>query len=234
MCTLGARLDILKQVPFFRDLQLPDLEWVNSQFHQEDYHVDEVICHSGDPAAKFFVVAEGHVRLLQHSLSGKEFLLDLLSAGEFFGAISGRLEDSYTETVQAHSACCILAINNETYQKILMRYSAVALQVIEIVSNRLQAANVRLHQLSTLPVEGRISSLLLMLGDKFGARHPFGMLLQVPLTRENLAEMAGTTTESSSRVMSQFQKAGLIRSGRGWVALADRSGLEEIAGREVE
>ncbi len=50
MCTLQERHKILRQVPFFQDLTSADLDWVNSLFHQEDFQVDEVICHSGEPA----------------------------------------------------------------------------------------------------------------------------------------------------------------------------------------
>jgi CRP-like cAMP-binding protein len=108
------------------------------------------------------------------------------------------------------------------------------LKVIDIMARRLKVANERVHQLSSLPVEGRIASILLMLGDKFGEKREVGLLLQVPLSREDLAGMTGTTTESASRVMSQFQRDGVIRSGRGWVAVADREGLETIAGKELE
>jgi CRP-like cAMP-binding protein len=234
MCTISVRLKILRQVPFFRDLTSSDLEWVNSLFHEEDFKVDEVICHSGEPAERFFVVADGRVKLLHHSLTGRDILLDLLTPGEFFGAFSGQGDDAYPETAQAQSPCCILVIGRDTFQQIIKRHPTVALNVIDIMAKRLQTANERVHQLSALPVDGRIASILLMLGNKFGEKREVGWLLQVPLSRDDLAGMTGTTTESASRVMSQFQKDGLIRSGRGWVALTDREGLEAIAGKEMD
>ena len=89
LCSVSLRLKILGQVPFFRDLAPTDLGWVNSHFHEIDFETDEVICLSGDPADRLFIIADGRVRLLQHSLAGKEILLDLLTPGEFFGALSG-------------------------------------------------------------------------------------------------------------------------------------------------
>ena len=234
MCTISERLKILRRVPFFQDLTPADLEWVNSLFHQEDFKVDEVICLSGEPADRFFVIADGRVKLLRHSLTGRDILLDLLTPGEFFGNLSGQGHDVYPETAQAQFPCCILVTGRENFQQILKRHPNVALKVIDIMARRLQAANERVHQLSALPVDGRIASVLLMLGDKFGEKRQVGLLLQVPLSREDLAGMTGTTTESASRVMSQFQKDGLIRSGRGWVAVTDREGLEAIAGKELE
>ncbi len=212
---------------------MKDLEWINSLFHEVDYGVDQVICLSGDPAEQLFVVADGRVRLLRHSLTGREILLNLLTPGEFFGVVSGLGEEVYPDTAQAHSPCCILVIGRQSFHHVLERIPSIAIKLIDIMATRLREANARLHQISSLPVEGRIASLLLMLAGKFGEKRNVGILLQVPLSREDVAGMTGTTTESASRVMSQFQKAGLVHSGRGWVAITDRDGLADIAGRDT-
>lgn len=231
LCSISLRLKILGKVPFFRDLTASEHEWINSLLHEKDFHTDEVICLSGDAAEQLFIIADGKVKLLQHSLEGKEILLDLLTPGEFFGAFSGLGNDVYPETAQAHTNCCILVIGRETFQHVLQRYPAVALKLIDIMAGRLRTANERVHQLSALSIEARIASILLMLADKFGERMGNELLLQVPLSREDLAGMSGATTESASRVMSRLQKDGLIRSGRKWVAVIDREGLEALAGK---
>jgi len=233
-CTISERLKILAGVPFFQDLSSADLQWINSLFHEQDYKVDEVIYLSAEPAEKFFVVADGRVRLLRHSMTGRDILLDLLTSGEYFGALSMLGEAVYADTAQAHSACCILAIGRGTFRQILKRYPSVSLKMIEIMEKRLRSANEHVHQLSAMSIESRIASLLMLLGEKFGEQREMGLLLQVPLSRENLAGMAGTTTETVSRVMSQFQKDGLIRSGREWVAVTNLEELEMIAGNELE
>jgi CRP/FNR family transcriptional regulator, nitrogen oxide reductase regulator len=233
-CTIEARQQILGQVPFLQGLTPANITWINSLFHEKDFQVNEVIYLAGDPAEQLFVVADGRVKLLRHTLAGKDILLDLLTPGEFFGSLAGLGNDIYPDTAQALSPCCILVIGREAFQQILSRYPSVALKLIEIMAVRLQTANERVRQLSALSVEGRIASVLLILGEKFGEAGPLGLLLQVPLTRVDLAGMTGTTMESVSRVMSRFQKNGLIRAGRGWVAVADRAGLEEIAGKELE
>jgi CRP-like cAMP-binding protein len=232
-CTIEARQRILERVPFFQGLSSADINWINTQFHEIDYQVNEVICFSGDPANRLFVVADGRVKLMRNTLTGKEILLDLLTPGEFFGSLSGLGNDVYPDTAQAQSPCCILVISKDSFQQILGRYPQVALKVIEIMATRLKTANERVHQLSALSIEGRIASVLLRLGEKFGEPREIGLLLQVPLTREDLAGMTGTTTESASRIMSRFQRDGLIRSGRGWVALTDREGLEALSGKEL-
>ncbi len=234
MCSIDVRLSILAKVPFFRALSTTELDQVNRLFHEVGFEPGDTICLSGDPAERLFVVAEGRVRLLRHSLAGKDILLDLLAPGEFFGSLSALGADLYPDTAQAQTSVCILTISKDAFQQILTQYPPVALTVIGIMADRLQAANERVQQLSILPVEGRIANVLLMLSNKFGERRAIGRLIQVPLSREDLAAMTGTTTESASRVMSQLQKDGLIQTGRQWVAVTDQTGLNVVAGRESD
>src|SRR5512142_2086442 len=163
MCSVSTRLSILKRLPFFQGLPAADFEWINSLFHEYGYAADEVICLAGDPAERLFVVADGRVRLLRHSLAGKDILLDLLTPGEFFGALSGLGNEAYPETAQAHTPSCILVISREAFQQILQRHPSVALKVLGIMAAKLSAANDRVRQLSALTVEARIASVLLTL-----------------------------------------------------------------------
>ncbi len=234
MCTLSVRLNILSRVPFFRDLHSENLEAINQLFHEEGFDANEIICHAGDQSNRLFVVAEGRVKLLQHSFSGKNILLDMLMPGEYFGRYSRQADAVYTETAQAQTRSCILVIDREKFQQVLNQYPSVALRVIDIMAQRLQSANERVHQLSTMAVENRIASVLLMLSEKFGEKRKIGWLIQVPLTREDLADMTGTTIESTSRVMSEFRKDGLVQSGRGWVAVVNKEELRVISEKYLE
>ena len=156
-------------------------------------------------------------------------MLDMLTPGEFFGSLSTLGDDVYPDTAQAHTQTCVLSIHADDFRRILEKYPAVALKVVDIVADRLRAAHERVRQISTFSAEGRIASLLLVLSKKFGKPGDLGLLIQSPLTREDLAAMAGITTETASRVMSQFLKDSLIRTGRKWVAILDQDALERIA-----
>lgn len=232
MCSINMRLQILGKVPFFAGLTHGDLEEINNLFREHGYEPDEVIYFSGDAATHLFVVADGRIKLMRHSLSGKDVLLDILTSGEFFGSISNVENDSYPDTAQALTQTCVLSISINDFHSILEKYPSVVLKVLEITASRLQAANERFEQLSALPVEGRIANLLIVLSDKFGELNEVGLLIQTPLGREDVAAMTGTTPETASRVMSQFQKDGLIQTGRQWVAIIDRDSLKKIAGLE--
>ncbi len=230
MCSLEVRLEILGQVPFFAGLEARALEAVNQRFVERGYLPGEIIYFAGDPAERLYVVADGRVKLLRHTPAGKDVLLDMLSPGDFFGSLSSLGENLYAGTAQAHTAACVLSVEAEDFRAILEENPGITLKVLDIVSSRLEAAHEMVRQLSAYSAEQRVAYALLMLSKKLGRPDEVGLLIQTPLSRDDLAQMTGTTTETASRVLSQFQKDGLIESGRQWVAIKDPEGLQAITG----
>jgi len=219
----------LKQLPFFAELTQSDIQAINQQFREYGYQPGETIYHSGDRAVNLYVVAAGKVKLLRHTLSGQDVLLDILVPGDFFGSLTTTSNEVLPDTAQAQTAACVLAITSEKFRDLLRQYAGVAVAVLDITATRLQEAQESVRQLSAYPVEQRLAVTLLKLVDKLGEPNELGLLIQMPLSREDLAQITGSTTETVSRIMSQFQKEGLIQSGRQWVAVSDRSRLEQIA-----
>lgn len=228
-CSDRIRLAVLRKVPFFASITPAELAQVNGLFREEGYDPGEPVYFSGDLTRKLFVVARGKVKLSRHTLGGQDVILDILAPGDFFGSLSILGDTYYPDTAQAQTQICALGIDAQAFQSILLQYPTVALAVLQATTQRLQAAHETIRQLSAYPVEQRIAAVLLKLAEKLGEHGPEGLLIQVPLTRQELADMTGTTLETASRVMSQFQKEGLIRSGRRWVAIADAAQLANAA-----
>ncbi len=229
MCSLDLRLHILKGLPFFTGLPAEDITSINGHFRERGYEPGEVIFYAGDSVKRLYVVASGKVKLLRHTLSGQNILLDILAPGEFFGNLSALGDDIYPDTAQAQTIACVLSIEADAFRQIMAAYPPVALAVVDIMNERLRAAHEMMRQLSAHTAEQRLAHTLLKLGVKLGQPADVGLLIQMPLSREDLAAMAGATVETASRILSQFRKAGLIRSGRQWVALTDIDALRVIA-----
>jgi CRP-like cAMP-binding protein len=229
LCTIHRRLEVLSKVPFFTALSPEDISAINRLFRPEGYTAGETIYLSGDPAKRLYVVATGKVKLLRHTLGGQDVLLDILAPGEFFGSLSILGDDQYADTAQAHTSGCVLGIGAEDFQTILQTYPTVAIATLTIMAQRLQSAHETIRQLSAFPVAQRVASVLLKLAEKLGEQTDEGLLIQMPLARQDLADMTGTTLETVSRVMSDFHKQGLIRSGRQWVAISDLAALSAAA-----
>lgn len=229
-CSVDLRLSILRKVPFFSGLSDIEVGTLNEQFREYGFQAGEPIYFSGETADALYVVAAGQVKLLRHSLSGQDVLLDILKPGDYFGNLSTFANEEYPETAQAHTAVCVLSISSETFRILLQQQPSVALAVLDITSRRLQESQELVHRLSTDSVERRIAAVLLKLAQKLGEISEEGILIQMPLSRDDLAQMTGTTTETASRIISQFQKDGLVHTGRQWIAITNKVGIEKIAG----
>lgn len=229
MCGLDVRLSILHRVPFFASLPHADVEQINLLFREYGYAAGETIYFSGDRAIHLYVVASGQIKLLRHTLAGQDILIDVLPPGDFFGTLSTFEDTFYADTAQAQTSACVLAITAEDFRGVLTRYPSAALAVLDITSKRLHEAHEMLRQISAYPVEQRVAYILSKLARKFGEASDEGLLIQMPLTRDDIAQMTGATAETASRVMSQFQKDGVIRSGRQWVAITDPERLAALA-----
>ncbi len=228
MCSVDLRLHILSQVPFFCGLPQGDLAKINGQFIERGYEPHQTIYYTGDPARRLYVVADGRVKLIHHTLEGKDVTLDFLQPGELFGTLGLETEDAYRETAQAQTHACALSIGRQEFRGLLNRYASMALKVIDVTAERLRDSQEMVSQLSAHSVEQRVAFILPRLAEKLGEERPIGRLIQLPLSRRDLAEMAGTSPESVSRVVSQFRDQGLIEAGRRWVAIRDAEALQAV------
>jgi CRP-like cAMP-binding protein len=104
-------------------------------------------------------------------------------------------------------------------------------KVLEAVGQRLQESQEIIEQLSVFTVEQRIAAALLRLAAKLGEAIGPEVLIQLPFSRQDLASMTATTTETVSRVMSHFAEAGLVKSGRKWVTIQNKNELEKVVKR---
>lgn len=232
LCSIDLRLQLLHGVSFFSGLDHDQIKEINRKFFEKGFETGEYLYFSGDTAESFFIVAEGRVKLLRHAATGKDVMLDLLVPGEYFGDLSTGSGAVYAETAQAVTPVCALTISRENFRSILTRFPEVGMKVLDLVAGRLQTAHDTIHQLSSQSAEKRVAFTLLNLAAKLGETHEVGLLIQTPLSRDELAEMTAITPETASRVISQFQRDGWIATGRQWIALTDEQALREIA--EIE
>lgn len=227
-CTIDIRMDKLSDVPFFKSLDREKLQQINAKFDASHFEAGAQIYYEGERATMLRVVVYGAVKLIRHTDDGKDILVDMLKPGEYFGSLTEIGDGVYSETAIAQSDVCILSLNNHEFRTVLNDHPSVAIAVLDIATYKLNAARKRIQQITTLPVEKRIAYILMRLCDKFGEKSDVGMLLQLPLSRKDLADMVGTSTETASRIMSRFQQDELITSGRQWVAIKDVDALSKV------
>ena len=229
VCSLEYRLKIIGRLPFFRHLPPEAIVEINRLFEDRDVPAEQAIYFEGDPGEHLYLVATGKVKLLRHTASGRDVVLDILRGGEYFGSLSILGGRGYTETAAAQTDCCILQISSSNFEKILNHYPDVSIKVLQAVGQRLEESQETVKQLSVYSADQRIAAVLIRLAKKMGEQKEEGMLIQLPFSRQDLAAMTGATVETVSRVMSRFAAEELVTTGRKWVEVSDLQGLERIA-----
>ncbi len=182
---------------------------------------NEFIFWDGDAPEWFYIVTQGKVKVVKHSSLGKEFIIAFFGPGEMFGEVAVFENKPYPASAQAVAETKVVGIKREAFLSFLANRPQVALRIINVLGGRLRDAQGRLRDLAGERVEQRLASVLLMLSAKLG--------LTLPFTRQEIADMVGTTTETAIRVMSQLKDRGIIRSVRGKVIILNEEKLRLLS-----
>lgn len=227
-CSIEDQRRLLGASPFFSGLSEPEVHDVQESFRQQHYGPGDVIQYAGDPAKRLSIVAAGTVRVARPTPDGQDVLLDLPGPGEHFGSLADLGDAVYREDVTAHTSVCVLYTTADDFNRILNRYPAVAIATLKIVASRLRTAHSMIEHLSAYSVEHRVAATLLHFAHTRGKHTVEGLLIDVPLSRQDIADMTGAKVETVSRVMSEFKRSGVIDSGRRWISVQDESALKAI------
>ena len=216
-----SKAQILRRSPIFSSLNDDELGELANLAAERNFMSNEFIFWDGDTPDWLYIVAEGKVKVLKHSASGKEFIIAFFSSGEMFGEVAVFENKPYPASAQAVAETNVVAIKREDFLSFLANRPQVALRIINVLGERLRDAQSRLRDFAGERVEQRLAGVLLMLSLKLGFTLPF--------TRQEIADMVGTTTETAIRVMSHLKDRGIIRSTRGKVIILDEEKLRLLS-----
>lgn len=200
-----------------------------SHFNRRDYAPEEYVFFEGDKPAQLWFVEEGRVKLLKHSEMGKDVIVSLVSAGEYLGESAMHPDACYAVTAQAVGPTVMLMLRSEACQDLMRLYPDLSVWMINRLGDRLNDAYDTMRSLAVERVERRIARLLLKLAASVGKPSGQDIVIDMPLTRQDIAEMTGTTVESAIRVMSKFRKQGLVATKEGKTHLTEPHALVVLA-----
>jgi CRP-like cAMP-binding protein len=223
------RRDILGALPVFSGLSERDWEKIGGLFSERHYHKDDYIFLEGEAPEALYVIKTGKVKILRHSRDGKDVVLRVCGQGQLLGTVATFDGAGYPGTAQAIEDCSVLVIARNDCLTLVNRYPVFALAVIADLGVRLRSSAEQIRSLAVERVEQRIARTLLKLGENSGFDTDEGRVIELPLTRQDVADMTGTTVETAIRVMSKFRRNDLIRTRRGKVILLELEALHDIA-----
>lgn len=183
----------------------------------------------GEPAEYFYVLLHGRLRVTQVTSTGEQIIVRMVNPGDLFGIAKALRRASYPGTAAAVVDSLALVWPTAQWDEILLRYPSFAASTIQTVGQRLQDAHTRLREMSTEAVERRLGHTVLRLAHQSGRKEAAGIRIDFPISKQDLAEMAGTTLYTVSRVLTAWEAGGLIDGGRQKLLVRDPHRLLLIA-----
>ena len=189
----------------------------------------DFLFHQGEPADQFFFIVSGRVKLSQTGADGQEIIVRFVGPGEIMAGVALMADALYPVTGTAVETSRLLAWPGSEVIRLAEEYSALALFTTRTVTDRMREMQERFRELATQRVAQRVARALLRLVRQTGKRTAEGVELDLPLSRQDLAEMTGTTLYSVSRILSGWESDGLLVTGREKVTIRRPHALVEIA-----
>jgi CRP/FNR family transcriptional regulator, nitrogen oxide reductase regulator len=227
-------VDFLTRTPVFAGLPPREVHAIAAVAREERVATRDYVFMEGDPARWFCLVKTGHVKILRHARAGRDVVLELLGPGEIFGGVAVIERRPYPASAQATEPSVVVKIPQEAIVALTERQPTIIREIALMIGRRLRGAHDSVKALAVDPVEARLAATLVRLAEREGARAGEGVALPFPLTRQSLADMTGTTVETTIRIVSRWLKQRLLREDRGRLVLRDLEALRRLAEREDE
>ena len=222
--------DHLKAIPLFNLVKRSERQRLAGEVTETRYRKGQFIFREGDPAEFFHIVKEGTVKCVKTSSDGKEVTLKVLMPGDLFCCEAAVFEGApHPGCAQPMGDVSVLRLRKKAYFEMLKRNPEAAVEVIKYLGNRLNEAQEKAKVLALDGAEQRLAGLLVGLVERSGTPEGSGYRLMVRLTRQDLANMVGITTETAIRIMGRFKKARLVKGTAKQLTILDLSRLKQLA-----
>jgi len=222
---VATEVDLLQRVPLLAALTDSDREALARSASRRRYRRGDIIFQKDDPGHSLFIVARGSVRIYVPSTQGADLTLAVLGPGHFFGDLSLLDGRPRSASAAALGDTNVVILERSDFVAVIRTRPAAVMSVLAVVVRRLRDTDEMASDLAFLDVGGRLAKKLLELAATNGVKRQDGVLLDMPITQEELANMIGVTRESVNRNLSLFRRIGLVaKEGRRFV-LRDPAGL---------
>lgn len=218
---ISTAVAALRQAYLFATSRETDLSEIISNAVVKKLETGEFLFWEGDAPEFFYLLTEGRVKVVKHGSLGRETVVAFFSPGDIFGEVAVLENKPYPASCQAVSETEVLAVSRQAFTEFIERHPMVAMAMVSILSSRLREAQSRFHDMAGERVEQRLARTLERLSAKIGPELPF--------TRQDLADMSGTTLETTVRFLSRLKEGRIISSRRGLVIIQDEVKLRLLA-----
>ncbi|WP_434565392.1 Crp/Fnr family transcriptional regulator [Thermoanaerobacterium thermosaccharolyticum] len=198
-------------VHIFKDLNEEELKAISSMTKESFYAKGNIIINEGDKIDNIYIIHKGKIKVYKINLDGKEQILYILKDGDTFGENSIFKEQKATFYTEAIDDVKLCLLSREDFIRIISRNPEIALKIMNYLLERLQNIESLVKDITTEDVKTRLLSMILRLADKEGIKSSDGIKLKLYLSREDIANLLGTTRETISRKLHELEDDGIIK-----------------------
>ena len=208
------------QAGIFEGLTPTQIEEVTGHFQTRTLGDDVFVFHEGELATMFYLVLEGQVKILQASPEGFDVILHILGPGNIIGALPSLGAGTYPASALTLGDVKLARTSADEFHSDLERHPTITKNLLRFATRVVQNSHTKIRELSTERVERRIARALSRLAGQLGRETAQGILLDFPLSRQDLAEMTGTTVFTVSRTLKNWERRGVVQLGRERISIA--------------
>ncbi|HAX72756.1 MAG TPA: Crp/Fnr family transcriptional regulator [Firmicutes bacterium] len=198
------------KVPIFKNFNCSEVDELLKVIEHKQYKKGEILFNEGDLANTLYIINEGSLKLFRYTKDGKEQILHILKAGDFFGELQLLKETNFECYAKALEDCNVCTLTKEHFHQLMLQKSEMSFKVLEVVSDRLVHLEKLAILLSDNDTEAKLAYLLLELAEQYGNKTGSTIQINLPFSREEMANYTGLTRETISRKLKIFSDQGII------------------------
>jgi CRP-like cAMP-binding protein len=227
---MDERIDrLLQSTPIFKRIPPEDRARLAPLARVLDYRKGEHIFSEGSPSDRFYVIASGRVKVFKATPAGKDVILEIFGGGDPLGAVAVYEGWPFPASAIALEDTTCIAIERSAFFGLLESSPSLVRGLLLGLTHRLIELTARLAELTGSRVEPRFARLFLKLAGEVGHARDEGTFVAMPLSRQELADLTGTTIETAIRIMSRWGKQRIVLTEKDGFLLLDRKALEALA-----
>ncbi|MCU0412740.1 MAG: Crp/Fnr family transcriptional regulator [Bacteroidetes bacterium] len=200
----------LRNVPIFADLEERELDKILKLGTRQKYKKGNLVVLEQESGAALFVIISGKVKVVRMDEDGREVILSMFGPGEFFGEMSLLDGMARSASVVATTKSELFMIHRREFLDLLHEFPTVAISLLAELAMRLRKADMQIKSLSLKDAAGRVANVLLMLSDDLGIFRKGKVEIEDLPLQQDMANMAGTSRETVSRMLHQFERDGHV------------------------
>ncbi|HEY9062969.1 MAG TPA: Crp/Fnr family transcriptional regulator [Pseudobacteroides sp.] len=226
-CTVDEHMSCAGRVPIFSSLNKDELRQVVSLIVQRRYEKDSLVISEGSVPQNFIVVSRGKIKVYGYSQDGKEQIMYILTNGDFFGARNLIHDRKADFNAQAMEDTVVCMIQRQKFQELLLKFPSISIKIMDVLCDRLEKMESMFRKISPKDVDSRVNMMLLELSQKYGRKQDNGTLIELPMSREEMANYIGVARETVSRKITLLKDEGIIEiMGNRKILIVNEEALE--------